>query len=517
MGLLDFLSADPSSAQAMQAQGLFGGLQALGAGLAQAGQMRPLGQPGPSLGDAFLAYGRGRQQGLLGASQQNKMDRQTKMAGLLAEIRSGKPMDQMTPDAQRLAPVVSALPPEVLQFADEDNLPGMMLQRGTQRQRPMTSEELAAGGFRPGSVVMVNDFTGNPNVVQQPDTLSPGAEAQRLRLALASRQPREAPVTWRDEHDADGNVIGQRSSLGQFHPAPPEKPLSPGQAMSEIVKLGSGVASGQYPPGSPQFNRYVGAYTVVTKDQIIAVPDTAAPGGTRLVQQPGMTVPDHFPNPTAFLSRTAPGAAGAPPPAEGAAPPQAQPAPAAAPQGVEIPGSVGMRAQPPPTPAPGASVTITPAHAKIINDAEVEFKKIDDAAKNYVEVLRKHGVGLGTFLNDPTSPKAQEVLGAYERVKMALRSEALLNTGALQAAEMTNLDNLIVSPQSIRGLMMKPDAVEAKLGQFTKSTLDLYNTRRKQAGLPPVQSLGRAQDGPGATSGATMRFNPATGKVEAIR
>lgn len=197
MALLDFMP-EAGSDKAMRMEGLLGGLQQFGAGLAQAGQMRPLGQPGPGLADAFTGFDAGRRQGLLQAYQQKKMDRQTKMAGLLAEIRSGKPMDQMSPDAQRLAPVVSALPPEVLQFADEDNLPGMMLQRGTQRQRPMTSEELAAGGFRPGSVVMVNDFTGNPNVVQQPDTLSPGAEAQRLRLALASRQPREAPVTWRD-------------------------------------------------------------------------------------------------------------------------------------------------------------------------------------------------------------------------------------------------------------------------------------------------------------------------------
>jgi len=215
MGLFDFLSADPTSAQAMQAQGLFGGLQALGAGLAQAGQMRPVGQPGPSLGDAFLAYGRGNQAGLLGAYQQAEMNRRAKRIGLLAEAQSDKPDDQISPEARQIRPILSSLPPEVRAFAGPDELPQLAIQRGTQRQRPMTAEELAAAGFRPGSVVMVNDFTGNPNVVQQSNLLSPDEEAQQARLKRAGLQPQ---VQWRTITDAQGNVIAKIGSNGDYVP-----------------------------------------------------------------------------------------------------------------------------------------------------------------------------------------------------------------------------------------------------------------------------------------------------------
>lgn len=215
MGLLDTLFAAPGSAQGLQNAGLFGGLQALGAGLAAAGQMRPVGQPGPGLADAFLGYQRGAQAGLLGAYQQSEMDRRMKRTGLLAEAQSDKPDDQISPEARQLRPILSSLPPEVRAFAGPDELPGLAIQRGTQRQRPMTAEELAAGGFRPGSVVMVNDFTGNPNVVQQPDTMTPEALQQKIAIQRAGLQPQ---VQWRTITDAQGNVIAKMGSNGDYVP-----------------------------------------------------------------------------------------------------------------------------------------------------------------------------------------------------------------------------------------------------------------------------------------------------------
>ena len=215
MGLLDALFAAPGSAQGLQNAGLFGGLQALGAGLAAAGQMRPVGQPGPGLADAFLGYQRGAREGLLGAYQQSEVDRRMKRTGLLAEAQSDKPDDQISPEARQLRPILSSLPPEVRAFAGPDELPGLAIQRGTQRQRPMTPEELAAGGFRPGSVVMVNDFTGNPNVVQQPDTMTPEALQQKIAIQRAGLQPQ---VQWRTITDAAGNIIAKMGSNGDYVP-----------------------------------------------------------------------------------------------------------------------------------------------------------------------------------------------------------------------------------------------------------------------------------------------------------
>lgn len=71
MALLDFMP-EAGSDKAMRMEGLLGGLQQFGAGLAQAGQMRPLGQPGPGLADAFTGFDAGRRQGLLQAYQQKR-------------------------------------------------------------------------------------------------------------------------------------------------------------------------------------------------------------------------------------------------------------------------------------------------------------------------------------------------------------------------------------------------------------------------------------------------------------
>lgn len=281
MGLLDTLFASPGSAQGLQNAGLFGGLQALGAGLAAAGQMRPVGQPGPGLADAFLGYQRGAQAGLLGAYQQSEMDRKMKRTGLLAEAQSDKPDDQISPEARQLRPILSSLPPEVRAFAGPDELPGLAIQRGTQRQRPMTAEELAAGGFRPGSVVMVNDFTGNPNVVQQPDTMSPEALAQRLRIQQAGMQPQ---IRWTLVRDAEGNIVAKHGSNGDYVPLRPDQapikggpgdvffdprtmqpvasvpvkpePMNEATAKNVILRGWARVKNGQMDPNSPEGREY---------------------------------------------------------------------------------------------------------------------------------------------------------------------------------------------------------------------------------------------------------------------
>lgn len=490
---------DPNTAGGMQLGGLFGGLGALGAGLMQAGQMRPLGQPGPTLADAFAGFGQGRQQGIMSAYQNSAIQRQQARQALFQEAQSDKADDAISPQALEIRRGLSSLPQEARAFVDYENAPGLVLDRAKGRTRPMTAEELQAGGYRPGSVVYTNDWTGSPQVVQQPDTLSPDAEAQRLRLTVAGRAPRE---TWSDITDESGAVVGQRSSTGQ-RVALPEKPLSPGQAMSDIAMLGPGVASGQYQPGSPQFNRYAAAYTVATQPKTEFVADPRNPGTLIPAQRPGMNIPPQFPNPTAMLG------GGLPQPAPAAAAqPAAQPAPA---DGVPIPGTT-MTATPPPA---GATPRVTPAQATLLQKGEEEGRKLQDAVDNYMAVLRRHGTGLSALFNNPTDPKAQEVLGAYERVKMAMRSEGLLNTGVLQPGEAVMLNDMLLDPKTFRGALATPEAVQARLNQFSKQALDFYNTRREQAGLPRLETLSR--NAPVATGTPTMRWNPQTRRAEPVR
>jgi hypothetical protein len=98
-GFFDNLLADPTSAQGMQNAGTFGGLQALGAALAQAGAMRPVGAPGPTIGDAFGAFGAGRQSGLLGAMKTQEMQRSLGRESAWRDAASGAPT---TPEGMRL-------------------------------------------------------------------------------------------------------------------------------------------------------------------------------------------------------------------------------------------------------------------------------------------------------------------------------------------------------------------------------------------------------------------------------
>jgi hypothetical protein len=504
-GFFDNLLADPTSAQGMQNAGTFGGLQALGAALAQAGAMRPVGAPGPGLADAFTAYGTGRRQGLLGAMQGAQMARQQARQGLLADARDvNKPDEALNQQALAMRRALSGLGPDIAALADDEQLPGLAIQRATSKQRPMTPEELAAGGFKPGSVVMVNDFTGNPNVVQQSDVMSSEALAQKLRLTAAGRGP---TVSWRDEFDAAGNLIGQRSTTGQFQPIT-AKPMSRGQAMMTLAQLGSAVASGKVQPGMPEFEKYSSAYSVASEPKTEYVPNPQSPGMLMAVTRPGPGVPDRYPNPETLIAGLA-----QPPQA---ATPAAQPAPAvpapapvqAAPEGVPIPGTAGMTATPPPAPMlprdQTGAIRATPQAVEQVRKGELETARVADAIQNFREVLKSNPTGFSTFINNPNDPKAQQVLMAYERMKMTLRGESLLNTGVLQPGENVMLENMLLSPGTVRGAIAKPEAYEARMREIEKMVTDSYNASRKQVGLPPITSLSSVGAGAASRSGGAI-------------
>jgi hypothetical protein len=504
-GFFDNLLADPTSAQGMQNAGTFGGLQALGAALAQAGAMRPVGAPGPGLADAFTAYGTGRRQGLLGAMQGAQMARQQARQGLLADARdANKPDEALNPQALAMRRALSSLPENVRALADDEQVPQLAIKQSTERLRQMNPEELAAGGFRPGSVVMVNDFTGNPNVVQQPDVMSPEAFAQKLRLTAAGRGP---TVSWRDEFDAAGNLIGQRSTTGQFQPIT-AKPMSRGQAMMTLAQLGTAVAEGKVKPGMPEFEKYSSAYSVASEPKTEYVPNPQSPGMLMAVTRPGPGVPDRYPNPETLI-------AGLTQPPQTASPAAAQPTPAvpapapvqAAPEGVPIPGTAGMTATPPLPPLPrdqSGAIRATPQATEQVRKGELEAARVGDAIANFRDVLKENPTGWSTWLNNPTDPKAQKVNMAYERVKIVMRGESLMNTGVLQPGENVGLENMLLSPMTLRGAIAKPEAYEARLREIEKMMIDSYNASRKQVGLPPISSLSSVGAGAASRSGGAI-------------
>lgn len=508
-GFFDNILADPSTAQGMQNAGTFGGLQALGAALAAAGQMRPVGQPGPSLADAFTAYGTGRRQGLLGAQQNAQMQKQMVRQGLLATARGDKPDDQLTPQELAARNAFKTLPAGIQALVDDDQLPALAIKKGTEGVRPMTAAELAAGGYKPGSVVMVNDFTGAPNVVQASDVKSPEAMAQRMREIAAGRAP---TGVWRDEHDSAGNITGQRHSLtGQLQPITP-KPMTRGQAMMTLSHLGSAVASGTVKPGTPDFEKYSAAYSVASEPKTDWVANPQNPGMLMPVTRPGPAVPDRYPNPETLITGGAAPAPAQPTVAAQAAPPApgstaAPEPPQAAPMGVPIPGSPGMTATPPMPPLPrdrSGAIIATPAAIEQVRKGELEAARVADAIQNMRDVMKTDPPGVATFLNNPRSPGAQKMLMAYERVKMTIRGESLMNTGVLQTGENTNLESMLLSPKTLLGAIATPAAHEARLREIEKMVTDGYNASRKQVGLPPITSLSSVGAGAASRSGGVI-------------
>jgi hypothetical protein len=146
------------------------------------------------------------------------------------------------------------------------------------------------------------------------------------------------------------------------------------------------------------------------------------------------------------------------------------------------------------------SAQASPQAREAVRKAEVEVGRITSAIDRFEQVFSAQGGGsIGALLNNPTSPEAQQLLGAYEAMKATLRSEAFLNTGVLQPAEARMLDEMLLSPQSIRGLMATPDAMKARLAEMRHLVNRGLVQQRASAGLPPEVSMA----GPGGQGSAS--------------
>ncbi len=100
---------------------------------------------------------------------------------------------------------------------------------------------------------------------------------------------------------------------------------------------------------------------------------------------------------------------------------------------------------------------------------ETEVRTVGGAIDRFEQVVKKYGGGsLSAFLNDPTSKEAQEYNTAFMAMKTALRSEAFVNTGVLQPAEMAMLDKDLLAPTTVRGLLSNPEAYKAKMDELRR-------------------------------------------------
>jgi hypothetical protein len=167
--------------------------------------------------------------------------------------------------------------------------------------------------------------------------------------------------------------------------------------------------------------------------------------GRMVTVPPNMEMLSRFPKPT--FGQQPQGAPGAPAPAQAGAP---APAPQTNASGIKV-DQVG-----------------DPKKSEAFKKLEIDVRAVGSAMDRFQTIVdeTKGGDRWRAVINDPTSAEAQKLLGAFNALKTALRSEAFVNTGVLQPAEMTMLDNMLLAPTTLRGLFATPDAYAAMLDQI---------------------------------------------------
>lgn len=178
MGLLDAFNAQPGSAEALQLQGLLGGLTRMGGLLAQAGQFRPAGTPGPGIGDAFLGFGEGQKQAIQSGMQTRRLQRSISQEDAWRDAASGAPT---TPDGQRL---YSSIPERhrtsIFAMGPEQGLKALS---GIITQRPVA--------VSPGQTLVGNDGPGTRVPYTEQDFAFRAAGAPRTTVSVDQRAESE--------------------------------------------------------------------------------------------------------------------------------------------------------------------------------------------------------------------------------------------------------------------------------------------------------------------------------------
>ena len=145
-------------------------------------------------------------------------------------------------------------------------------------------------------------------------------------------------------------------------------------------------------------------------------------------------------------------------------------------------------------PAPTSSVqrpsflpAPTPQSLDKVREADTDAKVITSGIDHYIDVSSAVGANSwDAFINNPRSPQAQQLLGAFDRMKTVLRSPVYFNTGVLQPAEMAMMKEDLVSPQTLRGLFATPQALATRLGEIKLAILTRQDAELRSIGKPGV-------------------------------
>jgi hypothetical protein len=225
-------------------------------------------------------------------------------------------------------------------------------------------------------------------------------------------------------------------------------------------------------PNSPTFaaafNHLYGPKQIAQPDGTVITVTPSPPSGVR---QPGRPMAPPAAPPASIDAITG-GAT--------AAPEAAQAAPAAPP---------GMTATT--TQVPGAEITRvappSPQAREAARMLDVEAGRVTDAVANFRQALTDNGGGssLAVAFNNPRDPKARRVIQAYNNLITALRSPAFLNTGVLQPGEVSMIDNMLLNPQSTRGVFANMDTYNAGLGEIERFVQQGLERARVSAGQAP--------------------------------
>ena len=129
----------------------------------------------------------------------------------------------------------------------------------------------------------------------------------------------------------------------------------------------------------------------------------------------------------------------------------------------------------------------TPQGLDEVRKADTDAKVITSAIDHFVDVhAATGGQSWDAYFDNPKSTQAQQLLGAFDRMKTVLRSPQYFNTGVLQPAEMRMMEQDLISPQTLRGLYATPQALASRLGEIKLAILTRQDAELRSVGRPGV-------------------------------
>jgi len=122
-----------------------------------------------------------------------------------------------------------------------------------------------------------------------------------------------------------------------------------------------------------------------------------------------------------------------------------------------------------------------------VRKADTDARVITSAIDHYTDVHKAQaGASWDAYIANPRSKEAQQLLGAFDRLKTVLRSPVYYNTGVLQPAEMQLLKEDLVSPQTLRGLFSTPEALASRLHEIKVAVLTRQDAELRSVGKDGV-------------------------------